>query len=70
MPRRLNSLQDVRRMLSSIANDLNEDKMPESKARCLTYVLSQLAICIKDSDLEQRIEKLEKQVQEQKTNGN
>ena len=57
--RRLNTLTDIKRMLASVANDFDHDIIDAQKARTLTYVLSILSQVIRDSDLEQRIEKLE-----------
>ena len=59
--KRLKTLTDVRRYLSSIINALDKGELEESKARCLTYMCSILSQVIRDSDLEGRIEALEKQ---------
>jgi hypothetical protein len=61
---RLNSLQDVRRFLARIANELYKKKIETDAARALGYIGSIIISAIKDSDLEERIEKIEKQLSE------
>ena len=56
---RIKSLVDVRRFMARTLNDLDTDKISESKARTLGYLCSVLRDVIKDSDLESRILKLE-----------
>ena len=60
--KRLKSLNDVRRFLSTVTNELNDDKITESKARTLGYLCSILQQVIQNSDLEQRVEELEKEL--------
>jgi hypothetical protein len=62
--KRLKTLADIRRFLASAINDLDAGKLEESKARCPTYMCSILSQVIRDSDLEQRLETLEKQAAE------
>jgi hypothetical protein len=59
---RIKSLVDVRRFMARTLNDLDGDKITESKARTLGYLCSVLRDVIKDSDLESRILKLEKEM--------
>ncbi len=58
--KRLKTLLDVRRFLADVANQLNQDEIPESKARGLAYICSILQAVIKDADIEKRLEVLEK----------
>jgi len=60
--KRLKSLNDVRRFLSAVTNDLNDDKITESRARTLGYLSSILQQVIQNSDLEARVEELEKEL--------
>ena len=59
--KRLKSLNDVRRFLSSVTNQLNSGEITESRARTLGYLCSILQQVIQNSDLEARIDELEKQ---------
>jgi hypothetical protein len=59
---RIKSLVDVRRFMARTLNDLDINKITESKARTLGYLCSVLRDVIKDSDLESRILKLEQGV--------
>ncbi|MHB8092767.1 MAG: hypothetical protein ACYDH8_14395 [Syntrophales bacterium] len=56
----MKTLGDVRRWLARIANDMDANIIEEGKARTMTYIGSVLQSVIKDSELEARIEKLEK----------
>jgi len=58
---RLKSLLDIRRFMARVLNDLDADKISESKARTLGYLCSVLRDIIKDSDLESRVLKLEQE---------
>ena len=60
---RLKSLLDIRRFMARTINDLDADKIVESKARTLSYACSVLRDIIKDSDLESRVKKLEKEIE-------
>jgi len=64
--KRLKSLQDIRRFLAQITNQLENGEIEESKARCLGYLCSIMQSIIKDSDLELRIEALERTLKLQK----
>jgi hypothetical protein len=59
---RLKTLLDVRRFLARVLNDLDANRIQESKAKALGYLCSIMKDIIRDSDLEQRIEKLEQGV--------
>lgn len=60
---RLKSLLDIRRFMARVLNDLDANKTIESKARTLGYLCSVLRDVIKDSTLESRVEKLEKEME-------
>lgn len=60
---RFKSLADIRRFMARVLNDLDADKIVESKARTLGYLSSVLRDVIKDSDLESRVLKLEKEME-------
>lgn len=57
--KRLKTLADVRRYLASLVNRVESGDMDEGKAGKLAYISNILISCIKDSDLEERILKLE-----------
>lgn len=59
---RLNNPQAVRRLLNRTINDLLGDKMEVDKARCIGYIGSILLKAIETEELENRISKLEKEV--------
>lgn len=63
---RLKTLCDIRRFLARVLNDLDANIIPESKAKALAYLCSIMKDIIRDSDLEQRIAKLEQGIK----NGN
>jgi hypothetical protein len=67
--KRLRTLSDIRRFLASAINDLDAGTLEESKARCLTYMCSILSQVIRDSDLETRLEALEKAAAENNNKG-
>lgn len=60
---RLKNLLDVRRFLARVLNDLDANRIQESKAKALGYLCSIMKDIIRDSDLEQRITKLEKEIE-------
>lgn len=66
---RLKSLVEVRRFLAKVLNGLDAGEIDESKARTLGYLCSILKDVIRDSDLEQRIAKLEQGVKNDKRAG-
>ncbi len=59
---RLKSLLDIRRFMARTLNDLDANEISESKARTLGYLCAVLRDIIKDSNLESRILKLEKEM--------
>lgn len=60
---RLKSLGDIRRFMARVLNDLDCEKISETKARTLGYLCSVLRDVVKDSDLEARVLKLEKEME-------
>ena len=63
---RFKNLGDVRRFMARVLNDLDADIITEVKARTLGYLCSVLRDVIKDSDLEARVSRLEREIE----NGN
>ena len=59
---RLKTLADVRRFLARVTNDLDTGLVETDKARCLGYLCSTLQSVIRDSTLEDRVEKLEQKI--------
>jgi hypothetical protein len=59
---RFKSLLDIRRFMARILNDLDADNISDSKAKTLGYLCSVLRDIIKDSELESRILKLEREM--------
>jgi hypothetical protein len=62
--KRLKTLADLRRFLAAKITALDAGELDESRLRTFAYALTTLAAIIRDSDLEQRLEKLEKQAAE------
>lgn len=60
--RRLKSLNDVRRYLAALINDTRNEEIEAGLAGRLAYMLNILKSVITDSDLEQRISTLEKEL--------
>jgi len=60
--RRLNSIEHVRQALADLYNRLNRDEVEPVKAGRLCYILQTLARIMEISNLETRIEKLEKKL--------
>jgi len=58
---RLGSIREVRRELQKVYEDAKAGRMSTQDAGRLTYILQALAGMIRDSDLEERIKKLEQQ---------
>ncbi|MDA3898364.1 MAG: hypothetical protein PF482_19685 [Desulfobacteraceae bacterium] len=58
--KRLKTLEDCRRYLAKLVNNVETDEIDPPKAGKLGYLLNILISCIKDSDLEKRITDLEK----------
>lgn len=60
--KRLQTLGDMRRYLAGLINRYESGEINEAHLRAAAYVANILSSTIKDSDFEQRIEKLEKQL--------
>ena len=60
---RFKNLGDVRRFMARVLNDLDADIITEVKARTLGYLCSVLRDVIKDSDLEARVSRLEREIE-------
>ena len=58
--RRLKTMDDVRRFLAYVVNQLNRDEMESAKASKLGYLCQILARVIESNDLEARVSVLEK----------
>lgn len=56
---RLGSIREVRRELQKVYESAKNGRMSTQDAGRLTYILQALANMVKDSDLEERIKKLE-----------
>lgn len=57
---RLKSLVDIRRFIASVINDIRQGRMDHAEGKTYGYLASILQSIVKDSELEQRIEALEK----------
>ena len=67
---RLNSPRDCRKFLARLINQTSSGKMKPDFLRAMTYSLKTLVGIMTDSDLEERIERLEKTILKgAKTNG-
>ena len=62
MSKRLQTLGDVRRYLAGLLNRYEAKEIDEVHLKAAAYVSNILTSTIKDSELEQRIDKLEKQL--------
>jgi len=60
--RRLQTTQDLRRYLAGLINRTETGKIEVNLARSLTYMVSILMRAIEGSDLEKRIEELERKI--------
>ena len=67
---RLNSPRDCRKFLSRCINETSNGKMKSDLLRTLTYATKTLVGILSDSDLEERIAKLENQILHGKVNDN
>jgi len=61
--RRLKSLEDLRRWLADAGNRLESGNIDVTHARTVAYLCSVMSGIIKDSDLEARLEALEKSME-------
>jgi len=62
MAKRLKTLSDVRRFLARLINETRDGKVDPSLAGRLGYLLNVLKSVITDSDIEKRVEALEKEM--------
>ena len=60
--RRLQTTQDLRRYLAGLINRTESKKIDANLARGLTYMVSILMRAIESSDLEKRIEEIERKI--------
>lgn len=67
---RLNSQGDCRRFLARAINETRNGAMKPDFLRALTYSIKTLSGILSDSDLEERIAKLENQILHGKVNDN
>jgi len=67
---RLNNPRDCRKFLARCINATNNGKMKSDLLRTLTYATKTLVGIMNDSDLEERISKLEQQILKGKVNDN
>ena len=67
MSKRLQTLGDVRRYLAGLLNRYEAKEIDEVHLKAAAYVSNILTSTIKDSELEQRIDKLEKQLNNTET---
>jgi len=59
---RLNNTRDCRKFLARLINQTSSGKMKPDFLRAMTYSLKTLVGILNDSDLEQRIERLEENI--------
>jgi len=69
MSKRLQTLGDVRRYLAGLLNRYEAKEIDEVHLKAAAYVSNILTSTIKDSELEQRIDKLEEQLKAEASNG-
>lgn len=67
---RLNSPRDCRKFLARLINQTSNGEMKSDLLRALTYSLKTLVGILSDSDLLERIEKLENQILNRKVENN
>lgn len=67
---RLNSPRDCRKFLARLINQTSNGEMKSDLLRTLTYSLKTLVGILSDSDLLERIEKLENQILNRKVENN
>jgi hypothetical protein len=60
---RLNTLQDARRLMARVINEVNAGTMEEGRGRCIGYLVSILSSCIKDSEFEARLKAIEEKTE-------
>ncbi len=57
---RLGKIREVRREMAKVYTEVRRLKLPSSEGTRLIYMLAQISTQIRDSELEERITKLEK----------
>ena len=57
---RLQTIDDCRRLLQKTVNEFKGKVIDEAHARCLGYLVKIMIDCIKDGEIEARLEALEK----------
>ncbi len=62
--RRFRSLSDIRRELADIINQLKADKLSESKAKALGYLLNIMRGVMESSEIEDKLSNLERIINE------
>ncbi|MDV6345404.1 hypothetical protein [Nitrosomonas sp. Is37] len=68
LPRlRLGTLREVRREMAKVYEEVRRLKLPSQEGTRLIYMLTAISNQIRDTELEQRIEKLEKASEEFRT---
>jgi len=63
MAKRFNSLNDCKRFLARVANDLNDNEITPEKARALGYLVAIMQKILEGGEIEQRLAKLEAEVE-------
>ena len=63
--KRLNTLKSVRAYLAQKINELDLGQITEKQLSTIAYACSIMSSILKDSDLETRLKKLEKQIEEE-----
>ena len=63
--KRLNTLKSVRAYLAQKINELDSGQITEKQLSTIAYACSIMSSILKDSDLETRLKKLEKQISEE-----
>lgn len=66
---RLSKASAIKRFLAKVLNQLNNDEITESKAKSLAYIAQIQLKAIEASDMQDRIEELERIVKEMNNNG-
>jgi hypothetical protein len=61
---RLNSLDDVRRLLAATVNEFRQGRISADEARVTAYVANILIGAIKDGEIESRLKELEERIRE------
>lgn len=62
--KRLNTAKAIRQQLAKLYHDLSEGEITENKARTLAYIASIMLKAVEISELEEKLDTIEKQVKE------